>query len=37
VHEVVLRKPVKPTALGDDFLADLSDEGNTGRSRKVKP
>ena len=36
VREVALRK-VKTTALGDDFLADLGDEGSTGRTRKVKP
>lgn len=37
VHEVALRKPARVAALGDDFLADLSDEGSAGRSRKVKP
>ncbi|WP_052730265.1 hypothetical protein [Sphingomonas sp. SRS2] len=37
VQEVALRKPARATALGDDFLADLGDEGSTGRSRKVKP
>ena len=37
IHEVALRKPAKSTALSDDFLADLGDEGPAGRSRKVKP
>ncbi|MET0373145.1 MAG: hypothetical protein ABW128_02680 [Rhizorhabdus sp.] len=37
VQEVALRKTARPAALGDDFLADLGDEGTASRSRKVKP
>lgn len=37
VREVALRKPTRAAALGDDFLADLGDEGSANRSRKVKP
>lgn len=37
VHEVALRKPATPVSLGDDFLADLGDEGFAARTRKVKP
>ena len=37
VHQIADRRPTKAAALDEDFLAALSDEGSTGRSRKVKP
>lgn len=37
VREVALQKSARAAALGDDFLADLGDEGSANRSRKVKP